>query len=159
MVRLALYKLETRGLVDCPRRRQDIVGPKRHPLVSEIARVRDTGLYQPAPNALATQVGFDVEKSELGGGFGFFDQEHGAHDAAVDVCNPGPFAFGIEILDELARHLRDHGLEGVIPAIFFSIEHPLAMDDPADVTGLYVAEAAVRFPAPVAQQALGGRQR
>src|SRR5262245_52002150 len=128
-------QLETCRLVDCPCSGQDVVGPKRHALISQFASVPDAGLHEAAPDALAAHVGLDIEKSELGNGLGFSDQKHRTNAATIDVCDPRAFARGVEILDKFASNLRHHGLEGMVPTVLLRIEHGMPMYDPADVTG------------------------
>src|SRR5262245_48709268 len=134
-MRLAMHQFEAGRFVDCPCGGQYIVGPKRHALISELAAVCDAALHQAAPDASATRIGFDVEKSELSNRLGFSDQEYRTDDAVLHFCDPRPLAFGIEVLDKLASYLRNHSLKGAIPTVLSRIEHGVSMHDPADVTG------------------------
>ena len=55
-------QLETGGLVDLTRGREDIVGPKGYTPVADRAGMSDAFLHQAAADAAAADIGLDVEK-------------------------------------------------------------------------------------------------
>lgn len=61
-MRLAVDQLETGGLVDLARGREDVVRPKLHAPVADRAGMSDAFLHQTAADAVAAGVGLDVKE-------------------------------------------------------------------------------------------------
>src|SRR5438046_9129926 len=93
-------QLEPLGLVDLPRRVENVVGPEHHLAIASALREADTFLDQAIADTEAACRTLDVQQPELGNGLRFGDAEDCSHDLAVTLGHPAPIPFRVILFHE-----------------------------------------------------------
>src|SRR5438093_8120779 len=133
VVTLRADEPEACALVDATGGIEHAVRPERELLVPRSPGEGDALVDQSRADTDAASGRFHVEQSEPSDGFRMPDAEHRADDFTVALSDPAAFVLGIEVLDEVRGDLGDERLEELVPAVLLIVEHPLAVNDPADV--------------------------
>ncbi len=126
--------------VDLPRRREDVVRPEGDLPVAGLTGESDALVDEARSEAHPSRFRLYEEKPELRLFLPRRDEEDAPQELPAALRDEAAFPPGILRLEEPAGDLGDESLEGLVPTVLLSVEGPVAVDDPSDVSGAVGAD-------------------
>ena len=131
-----LFDFEKTGFgVDVAGRQQIALGPQPDLAIASGAGEVQQVVDQAHADALTARVRLDQEQTQLAHFLRGFDQEHTANRHAAPLGDPAVFMARIRVLDELGHDARHQGFKLLVEAVLMGVQHRVALDHPAHVTG------------------------
>src|ERR1700693_5338102 len=84
---------------------QDRLRPQSDLLITGLSRETGAFVHKAITDAKSTGRRFNQQQTQARDFLGFANQENGAGDATVFLCDPAALTLGVELLDELSRDL------------------------------------------------------
>ena len=113
-----------------------LVGPKRHPGISSVARKPHALRQQLASDAFATRLWRQQKQAQFCSVFIMAHAKDGPKALSISLCDPAPFACGIVVGIECLEDRPHKWAKSVIEPFGQCVMHPVGIDQPIGV-GLF----------------------